>query len=53
MHSELPAIAAEVKERELVLLADQLTERTVQEKERLLQGHWRLTRPDTSLECGR
>lgn len=39
-----------MRERELVLLASQLRERTV--KERLAQGHMRLTRPDMSLECG-
>ena len=52
MHSELPAIAADTKERELVSPGDQLRERTVREKGKLLQGHGRVTTPDMSLECG-
>ena len=52
MHSELPAIAAEMKERELVSPGDQLRERRVREKGKLLQGHRRPTTPDMSLECG-
>lgn len=51
MHSELPAVAVEMRERELVLLASQLRERTV--KERPVQGHRRLMRAHMSLECGR
>lgn len=38
-----------MRERELVSSASQSRERTV--KERLVQGHMRLTRPDMSLEC--
>lgn len=53
MHSELPAIAAETKERELVSPGGQLRERTVREKGKQEQGHWRVTTPDMSLECGR
>lgn len=50
MYSELSAMAAEMRERELILIASQL--RVSRVKERLVQGHRRLTGPDTSLECG-